>query len=336
MADPPTPTRILQLGLGYQSAKVLLSAVELGLFTELAKQPLDAEQLRARLALHPRSARDFFDTLVALGMLERDGSVYRNTSETDRFLDRAKPSYIGGYLEMHNARMYPFWGSLTEGLRTGQPQNEAKTGGNFFEVLYRDPARLREFLRAMTAFSAGSALAIAQRFRWSQYQTFVDIGAAEGGLLVQVVLTQSHLTGGGVDLPAVGPIFREYVASHHLEHRLAFYPGDFFTDPLPEAEVYSMGHILHDWSLDDKKYLLSKVYGALPAGGALIVFDSLIDDERRTNAWGLLRSLTMLIETTGGFDYTGADCRGWMQEVGFRQTYVEPLGGPDSLVVGIK
>jgi len=336
MTDPVTPTRILQLGLGYQGAKVLLSAVELGVFTELAQGPLDAERLCARLGLHPRSARDFFDTLVAVGMLERDGSVYHNTPETGLFLDRAKASYIGGYLEMHNTRMYPFWGSLSEGLRTGQPQNEAQSGGDFFEVLYRNPARLREFLRAMTAFSAGTALAIAQRFRWKDYQTFVDLGTAEGGLPVQVALTHPHLRGGGFDLPSVASIFQEYVASFHLEDRLTFYPGDFFTDPLPEAQVYSMGHILHDWSLDEKKHLLSKVYAALPAGGALIVFDSLIDDERRTNAWALLRSLTMLIETPGGFDYTGADCCSWMQAVGFRETYVEPLAGPDSMVVGVK
>jgi hypothetical protein len=92
----------------------------------LAKGSLDFETLSERLMLHPRSARDFLDALVALGMLERDGDRYSNTSETDLFLDRAKPSYVGGVLEMANARLYPFWGSLTEALRTGQPQNEAK------------------------------------------------------------------------------------------------------------------------------------------------------------------------------------------------------------------
>jgi hypothetical protein len=188
----------------------------------------------------------------------------------------------------------------------------------------------------MTAFSAGTARAIAQRFPWPEYQTFVDLGTAEGGFPVQVASSHGHLIGGGFDLPGIGPIFREYVASFHLEHRLTFYPGDFFTDALPEAQVYSMGHILHDWSLEEKKFLLAKVYGALPTEGALIVFDSLIDDERRTNAWALLRSLTMLIETPAGFDYTGTDCRRWMEEVGFRDTYVESLAGPDSMVVGIK
>src|SRR5262249_3410081 len=146
----------------------------------------------------------------------------------------------------------------------------------------------------------------------------------------------AHVTGGGFDLPAVGPLFEEYVASFNLAGRLRFTPGSFFADPLPEAEVLSMGHILHDWSLDEKLMLLAKAYAALPTGGSRIVYEALIDDARRQNAFGLLMSLNMLIETAGGFDFTGADCAGWMRQVGFRETRVEHLEGPDSMVVGIK
>ena len=198
------PDRIVELGTGFWGAKVLLSAVELGVFSTLAQGPLDGETLRARLGIHPRSARDFFDALVALGMLGRDRDRYANTPETDLFLDRAKPSYMGGLLEMLNFRLYGFWGSLTEALRTGQPQNESKFGGgNLFDALYSDPARLRLFLQAMTGVSLGAAKAMAQKFPWKQYRTFVDIGAAQGGLPVQVALAHAHLTGGGFDLPVV-------------------------------------------------------------------------------------------------------------------------------------
>jgi O-methyltransferase domain/Dimerisation domain len=332
----PTPERILQLGLGFWGSKTLLSAVELGLFTELAKGPASGERLARALELHPRSAQDFFDALVALGMLAREDGVYSNTLETDLFLDRMKPSYIGGMLEMANARLYPFWGSLTEALRTGQPQNEAKAGGNFFAAIYADPARLGQFLHAMTGLSLGAHQAIATTFPWDRHQTLVDLGCAEGGLPVQVALAHEHITGGGFDLPAAEPFFQEYVRSFELEERLRFYPGDFFAHPLPPADVFSMGHILHDWSLDEKKTLLGKAYEALPEGGAVIVFESIIDDERRENAFGLLMSLNMLIETPGGFDYTGADCQGWLQGVGFRDTYLQHLAGPDSMVVGLK
>lgn len=333
----PTPEKIMQLGLGFWGSKTLLSAIELGLFTELAKGPLDLEAISGRLNLHPRGARDFLDALVALGMLERNAAgLYSNNPETDAFLDREKPTYIGGMLEMANARLYPFWGSLTEALHTGEPQNEAKTGGDLFETLYADPRRLEGFLKAMTGLSLGVATAMAHKFPWGQYKTFIDIGAAQGGLPVQVASAHEHLTGGGFDLPAIRPIYESYVRKHGLSDRLGFIEGDFFRDPLPEADVLVMGHILHDWDLETKRMLVKKAYDALPAGGAFIVFEALIDDERRENAFGLLMSLNMLIETRGGFDYTGADCRRWMHEAGFRETRVEHLVGPDSMVVGIK
>ena len=337
MNVPVVPDHIMQLGLGFWASKTLLTAVELGLFTELAEGQMTAQAVGQRLNLHPRSLRDFLDALVSLHVLERDDEgLYSNTPEAEMFLDRAKPSYIGGMLEMANARLYPFWGSLTEALRTGRPQNEARSGGNFFEALYADPSRLEDFLSAMTGLSLGAARAIAQKFPWSDYRTFIDIGGAQGGLPVQVALAHTHLTGGIFDLPAVGPVFEKYVARHGLRERLRFYPGDFFNDPLPSADVLVMGHILHDWDMDEKRRLLRKAFEALPEGGALIVYEALIDDDRRENTFGLLMSLNMLIETPGGFDYTGADCSGWMREAGFRETRVEHLAGPDSMVIGIK
>ena len=331
-----TPDGIMQLGLGFWGAKTLLSAVELGLFSELARGPATADALRARLGLHPRAARDFLDALVALGMLERADGLYRNAPAPDRYLDRAKPGYLGGMLEMANARLYGFWGGLTDALRTGQPQNEARHGGDFFGALYADPGRLEGFLEAMTGLSAPIAAAIARRFPWDRHRTLIDVGCAQGGLPVTLALAHPHLTGGGFDLPAVAPVFTRHVAASGLTDRLRFYPGDFLRDPLPGADVLVMGHILHDWDLDQKRAILAKAHAALPVGGALIVYDMMIDDERRANAAGLLMSLNMLIETPGGFDYSGADCQAWMREAGFRHTRVEHLIGPDSMVIGIK
>lgn len=316
--NEPQPDHILQVGLGFWASKALLSAVEMELFTELSKHPEDLETLQGRLGLHPRSARDFFDALVALNFLERRDGRYYNTPSTDFFLDKRKPSYIGGVLEMANHRLYPFWGHLTTALRTGLQQNEAKDGGpDHFATLYADPARLKQFLRAMTGVSHGSNMAIARKFPWSKCRTAVDIGTAQGDLITE-------------------PIFEDYVAANGLSSRVKFSPGSFLNQPLPKANVVMMGHILHDWNLEEKRMLVRKAYEALPEGGAYVVYESIIDDDRSTNAFGLMMSLNMLIETAGGFDYTGADCARWMKEAGFRETRVEHLIGPDSMVIGIK
>jgi hypothetical protein len=337
VSEQSTPDHILQIGFGFWASKALLSAVEMELFTELARHPEDAETLRDRLGLHPRSSQDFLDALVALGFLERRDGTYCNTPSTDLFLDKHKPSYLGGILEMANHRLYGFWGHLTEALRTGQIQNEAKSGeAPFFEAIYADPARLKEFLAAMSGLSHGANLAIAKQFPWDEYATFADVGTAQGDLAVQIALANPHLTGVGFDLPEVAPVFEDFVERHSLQERLSFVAGDFFSNDLPNADVLVMGHVLHDWDLDQKRMLIGKAHEALQDGGALIVYEAIIDDDRSQNAFGLLMSLNMLIETEGGFDYTAADCMGWMTDAGFTTTRVEHLLGPDSMVIGLK
>ena len=332
-----TYDRILELATGFWAAKVLLSAVELGVFGVLAAEPLDAEALRLRLGIHRRAAQDFFDALVAEGLLERDGAGrYSNGPEAARFLDPAQPGYIGGIIEMLNARLYGYWGSLTEALRSGEPQNEAKHGGDLFANLYADPAALEGFLRGMTGCSLPVAEALVERFPWQKAGSVIDIGAAQGCLPVQLALAHPHLTVAGFDLPEVGPVFTRYVAGHGLGERVRFIPGDFFRDPLPPADVLVMGMILHDWDLPTKRMLIGKAHAALPAGGSLVVCEMLIDDERRRHLPGLLMSLNMLIETRGGFDFTAADCAGWMRDAGFSATRTIPLTGAYSAIVGTK
>ena len=337
MTKPVTPDNLFRLGMGFWGSKTLLSAVELGVFTELAKGEADLEGLSRKIGLHHRSARDFLDALVALEVLDRTDGHYRNTPEADMFLDRGKPSYVGGLFEMANARLYPFWASLTEALRTGQQQNEAKgSSADLFGALYADPEKLRGFLSAMSGVSAGAAHAMATKFSWKNYASFMDVGTAQGIVPATLARAHAHLSGTGFDLPQVKPIFDDFIARNGLSERVKFHAGDFFSDKLPRTDVIIMGHILHDWDLAQKRLLLDRAYEALPEGGALIVYDAIIDDERRHNAFGLLMSLNMLIETKGGFDYTGADCCAWMHEAGFSKTRVEHLVGPDSMVIGIK
>ncbi len=332
-----SPEYILSVGTGFTAAKTLLSAVELDVFTALAEAPGDIADLERRLGLHPRASRDFLDALVALGFLERQNGIYANTPPAARYLDRRSESCIAAILDMANQRLYRYWDGLTDALRTGRPQNELKNGGaTLFEALATDPPRHRQFLGAMSALSRGANQAIARKFPWDGYASFADIGTAQGDLAAQVALAHLHLTGSGFDLPVVEPIFTEHVGRLGVADRVRFCPGDFFHDPLPRADVLMLGHILHDWNLDEKRHLIRRAFDALPPGGALIVYEAMIDDARESNAHGLLMSLSMLIETHGGFDYTAADCMGWLAEAGFRNLRREKLTGAEAMVIGLK
>jgi O-methyltransferase domain/Dimerisation domain len=331
-----TPDRIVKLGYAYREAKTLLSAVELGVFTALAEGPLDLDRLRNAIGIDQRGARDFLDTLVALGLLDRDhAGRYANTPETALYLDRRKLTYIGGELEFLNAPLYASWDWLTSALRTGKPQTVTGSAG-MYPTRYADRTARDTFARAMTAGSLAAARSLAVKFPWEGYKTIVDVGAAQGCVPVQIAQVHPHIIGGGFDLPAVKPLFESYVQEHGLADRLRFHPGDFFQDALPNADVLVMGRVLHNWDLATKKMLLKKAYDALPRGGVLIVYERLIDDARRVNAAGLLASLNMLVMTAGGFDFTAADCIAWMRETSFRDMRVEPLAAEQSMVVGFK
>jgi predicted O-methyltransferase YrrM len=335
------PSHIMQVGVAFWASKTLLSAVELQLFTHLGVDSMSGEEIRERLGLHPRGTYDFLDTLVALQFLERDGDGsdgrYRNTAETAAFLNRQSPTYIGGILEMRNARSYQFWGSLTEALQSGKPQNEIKqTGRPMFDELYSDPARLEQFMNAMAGISLGNCQVLADRFDFSKYKTVCDVGGATGQLCTILARRHPHLRCTTLDLPVVAPIAEKTIATAGLSDRVATASVDFFVDALPGADVITMGMVLHDWNLDQKMHLIRSAYDALPDGGALIVIENLIDDARRENAFGLMMSLNMLIEFGDAFDFTGSDLAGWCREAGFREVEILPLTGPASAGVAYK
>jgi hypothetical protein len=336
-----TPAHIMQIGMGFMASKTLLSAVELDLFTLLASGPRSAAQLGDRLGLHPRSLHDFLDALVALKLLERDGdgasAEYRNTAEGAMFLDKNSRAYLGGILEMANARLYSFWGNLTDALKTGQPQNELKQGtGSPFEIIYADEGRLEQFLRAMQGIQMGNIMALAEKVDFSTHGTLCDVGGANGTLAALVAMRHPQLACTTFDLPPVAPIARRHVEALGAAARVKVESGDFFRDELPKADVITMGNILHDWDEQQKKALIKKAYDAVTPGGMFIAIEAVIDDARRENVFGLLMSLNMLIELPGGFDYTGAQFDGWCREAGFARTEIVPLAGPSSAAIAYK
>ena len=336
-----SPDQILQIGFGYWASKTLLSAVELGLFSHLAGGPQTGAEVQSALGLHPRATFDFLDTLLALGLVEREGSGqsgrYANTPATARFLVKTSPQYVGGVLEMANARLYRFWADLTPALKTGLPQNEMKsTGKSMFEALYADPARLEQFMNAMSGISMGNFTAFAERFDFSKFSTLADIGGATGQLSCIVAERHPYLRCVTCDLPEVQPIAERHIVARNLAGRVTAQKIDFFADEFPKADIITMGMILHDWNLEKKKMLIAKAYRALPAGGAFVAIENIIDDERRQNAFSLRMSLNMLIEFGDAFDFTCAQFSEWCHEAGFTRCEVIPLAGPCSAAVAYK
>lgn len=335
------PSHIMQTATAFWGSKVLLTAVELDLFTTLGEEKLSASQLGGMLGLHPRGTYDFFDALVALGFLDRDGDgpagKYKNTPQTTAFLNKNSSRYIGGLPEMLNSRLFGYWNHLGTALRTGQPQSEAKRGGkSIFEELYADQAALGQFLDAMTGFQAANFELLAERFDFTRYSTVSDVGGALALLSRTLGARHYHLSFTSFDLPPVVPLAQQRIQEAGMQARIKAVGGDFLKDELPKADVVTMGNILHDWNLEKKKVLIAKAYSALPSGGALIVIENIIDDARRENAFGLLMSLNMLIEFGDAFDYTGADFRQWCGEAGFTRFEIIRLAGPSSAAVAYK
>jgi 2-polyprenyl-3-methyl-5-hydroxy-6-metoxy-1,4-benzoquinol methylase len=341
MSIQPDPSRILEVGFGFWASKVLLTAVEMEVFTKLDERALTGEELGKVLNLHPRGIFDFFDALVALGFLYKDGDGesgrYRNTEATTQYLNKQQPGYIGGILEMCNDRLFKFWNDLGSALKTGQPQNEIKHSQKpMFETLYEDIPRLEQFIGAMSGISRGNFQAFAENFDFSKYAKLCDVGGASGLLSILVAKQHPHMQCITFDLPQVETIAKKSIEQEGLSDRIQVISGDFFTDSLPQADVITMGMILHDWNLEKKKHLIHLAYEALPENGVFVAIENLIDDARRENAFGLLMSLNMLIEFGDAFDFTGADFWSWCQQAGFRSYEVVHLVGPCSAAIAYK
>ena len=341
--NQPSPESIMQIGTGFWASKILLSAVKFEIFTTLAeKKTMSASDIKSHLGFKctVRNVYDFLDALTGFGFLNREGlldtATYSNSINSDFFLDKKKPTYIGGILEMLNNRLYGFWANLEDGLITGLPQNEVKNGENLFDKLYADTSRLKEFIFAMSGIQMGGFIALAQKFDFSKSKTLVDIGGSAGLLSLMVAKHQPQMSCVTWDLPPVAPIASKTITQFQLQDRVKTNEGDFFKDQFPKADIVTMGNILHDWDEETKLMLIKKAYDALPDGGAFVIIENIIDDERKNNVFGLMMSLNMLIETGSGFDFTFADFNKWVKSVGFKSTTLLPLAGPTSAAIAYK
>jgi hypothetical protein len=326
------------MGMAFWSTRAVEAAVEFGVFTQLAAGPLSGQELIDKLAWHPQAAEPVLDALVVLGLLRRDrAGRYSNSLRTALFLDRANPSYLGGLMGLPSRRLCNLWSGLGDLLQTRRPGAAQERGDNEqFSALYRDPAALRSSRIGMTGMSTGEGALIAARFPWKRFRSFVDIAAAQGALPVHVALTHPHLTGASYNLAAVGPIFEQYVESFVLSERLRFIPGDVHNGPLPTGHVICFGHVLHGYGETKRRELIAKAYDAVPIGGAVIVYDAMVDPARPHNFAGDQSSPNIVLENREGFDATTTQCTDWLRAAGFVGVTTRHLIGPTSMVFGYK
>jgi SAM-dependent methyltransferase len=335
----PTEMRTLadinRVGTAFFQAKVLQAAVDVGLFTALAQAPATQAEICARVGLHPRCVRDFLHALVSLGAIRREGDVFTNSAAANEFLDRAKPTYGGAFLERAGQMMYPIWGSLAGLLRTGDAQLPDQQGQReTFADMMTDPARIERFLRMMDAVSGPLAPDIAAALDWTPFHSVVDVGGARGNLVAQIVDAHPHLAGGVFDLPPLEPAFHAHMTALGRAG-LTYHGGDFFTDPMPAADVIVMGHVLHDWAPAERRALVASAYRSVNPGGALLVYDPMVDDTSH-DLYNTMVSLNMALMSPGGSEYTAAECREWMAEAGFVAFREARVGDHDTLVIATK
>ncbi|CAM3691121.1 methyltransferase [Kibdelosporangium persicum] len=325
--DVSTPAGIIRLCNAFCDAKALLTAAELDLFTVLHAGPLTEEEIRLRLELHGRGLRDFLQLLVALGLVEKQDGHYRNAPGADRYLVRHMPTYVGGFLHRANNNLYPAWGRLTEALRTGKPQ----AAGDFEQVL-RNPEVLGQFVRMMDALTQVLGPRLIEAFDWTGYRTVLDVGGCRGNMAGQIVKAHPGLTGHVLDLPQMEPFFDEHMAALGLTGEVRFHGGNFFHDPLPRADLVILGHVLHDFDQEHRKTLVHRACEAVLPGGALLVYDRMLDEEP-THVENLVISLDMLLVSDGGSEYPAGEIREHAAGAGFTRFHAEPLGDYDTLVV---
>ncbi len=327
------PADIKRLGNAFCHAKLLLAAGELGLFADLAENgPATQSQIQARLRLQPRGCRDFLNALVLLGLLVRDGEQYRNSAVTAEHLIPGSATYIGGFLQRSNRVLYPAWGNLSEALRTGRPQ-VATAGSGSFERMLGDPGQLAQYLGMMDSVSGLLAPRLAEAFDWQNHAEIVDVGGARGNLAARLVRAHPHLSAWVFDLPVMEAPLRQHVASLAPPGPIRFRGGDFFADPLPEGDVLILGHVLHNWSPEERQFLVKKAFAATRPGGALLIYDAMLE-ENPADLARVLVSINMLLVTPGGSEYTVRECTQWLADAGFADVSDRPLGSADTLVIG--
>jgi len=327
----------MQIISGFWASKTLAAAVELDLFTQLSGRGVDIHQLSQLLELHPRPAEMLLSGCASLGLLEKRGERYHNSPLSEEFLVRGKPYYFGGVITLLDRRLYLPWNRLPEAIKTNRAQTWGDQPG-IFEAMSANPEEQRIFTEGMHSFSVQSGEAVAAAFDFLPYAHLLDVGGGSGAYCIEAARRYPHLRATVFDLPTALEIAREKIAEAAFSDRITTHPGDFFNEALPKgADVVLLSMILHDWTPEKNRVILKRCFDALPSGGAVIVSELMMNDEKTGPASAALMSLNMLIETEGR-NYTWAEYTQWLKDVGFREIQGLPVESPgvNGILIGRK
>jgi 8-O-methyltransferase len=330
---------VLRIANGYRAAKILFAAHELRVFDILADGPLDGQDLADRAGLHPRAAGEFIAALAGLGLLERDEhGRYRNSAAAE-YLIADNPGSLSGFVSFLESGLHPAWDGLVSSLRTGAPATRPASDGDPYRPMYGADAARGDFIAAMDALNAPAGRQIAA-LDWREFRSVVDVGGARGGLSTLLAEANPHLHATVFDLPDLAPEFARYAPTTSVADRVSFHPGDFFTDDIPETDAVVFAHVFHNWPLDVRTMLLRKAARALRPGGAVFVYDAMLD-EARSDGGGpalanLMLSLDMLVWSAGGAEYTPGECRRWLRDAGFGEAEQHTVGASSTVLVARK
>ncbi|WP_437228224.1 methyltransferase [Planctomicrobium sp. SH661] len=336
-ASTPDAAPVLDLLVAFRKSKAMFAAVQLGLFDALYKGPKPLAELNAELKTHEPSLLRLVDALVGMQLLQRDGDKYANSPAADAYLTAASPCRLTGYINFSSRVGWKLWGHLEDGVREGTHRWSQTFGDDqpIFSHFYRDERDKREFLMGMHGFGLISSPHVVKAFDLSRFKQLVDLGGATGHLTMAACQQYPQLRGCVFDLPEAIPLAREIVAASPVADRIEVTGGDFFTDALPEADLYALGRILHDWSEEKSLQLLRKIHAALPTGGALLVAEKLVNPDRTGPEWAQMQDLNMLV-CTEGRERTLAEYEQLLKSAGFNEVSGCVTDSPADAILAVK
>jgi acetylserotonin N-methyltransferase len=337
MNHPPEAALVLDLIEAFRRSKAMFTAVRLGVFDALAERPQTAESLASQLVLNEGATLRLLSGCAALGLLENVNGTFHNTATANKMLVSDSPDTLANYITYSDRSLYPLWGRLEDAVREGGNRWEQVFGSRqaLFDHYFRDEASAASFLGGMHGFGQLASSRVVRAFDLSRYPLLVDLGGATGHLCIAACEAWPHLEATVFDLPAVEKFALRHIEKSPAAARIRFHAADFFRDPLPDASLYALGRILHDWTDEKIKTLLDKISTALPAGGALLIAETLLNDDKSGPLYSTMQDLNMLV-CTEGRERTRDEYESLLLGAGFSSVHFQETGSLVDAILAIK